>query len=209
MKLIIYGAGGHAAVVIEVAQLCGFEIEYLIDDDPSKQGREIYGIPVIKPEELKNKLKNSALFLAIGDNKKRRVKAETLQSYSPLYPLLIHPKAIVSPSVEIGEGTVIMAGALVNPYAKIGRHCIINTGAVVEHHCSLGDFVHIAPNATLGGAVQIGQGTLVGLSATVLLGKRIGENCTIGAGAMVLNDVPSGATVVGVPARFIRKECEK
>jgi acetyltransferase EpsM len=207
MKVIIYGAGGHASVVIDAILSAGIgEIKCLVDDDPEKWGKELYGYPVISPQELEEKIKDTHLHLAIGNNSFRREKAEELKKKGVNFLTIIHPKAYVSPTAHIDEGTIICANAVVNPYAKIGKHCIINTGTIVEHHCEVADFVHIAPNATLGGKVSIGDGTLVGLSATVLLGKRIGKNCIVGAGAVVIDDVPDNTTVVGVPAKPIRKE---
>jgi acetyltransferase EpsM len=206
MKIIIYGAGGHASVVIDAILSAGIgEIKCLVDDDPEKWGKELYGYPVLAPQELEEHMKDSYFFLAIGDNNYRRKKAEELKKMRANFPTIIHPKAYVSPTAFIDEGTLVCAHATVNPYAKIGKHCIINTGAIVEHHCEIADFVHIAPNATLGGKVSIGDGTLVGLSTTVLLGKRIGKNCIVGAGAVVIDDVPDNTTVVGVPAKPVRK----
>lgn len=82
---------------------------------------------------------------------------------------------------------------------------IVNTGASVDHDCKIGDFVHIAPHATVLGGVEIGEGTWVGAGAVIKQYLKIGANCMIGAGAVVIADVPDGTTVVGVPAREIKR----
>ena len=68
-----------------------------------------------------------------------------------------------------------------------------------------GDWTHIAPNVTLGGQVKVGRGVLVGAGAVVLPNIHIGDYAVIGAGAVVTKDVPTKKTVVGVPARSIKK----
>jgi len=59
----------------------------------------------------------------------------------------------------------------------------------------------IAPGAHLGGEVTIGEGVLIGIGATVMPQRRVGDWAVVGAGACVVEDVPDGVTVVGVPAR--------
>jgi serine acetyltransferase len=69
----------------------------------------------------------------------------------------------------------------------------------------IGDFVNINPAATLCGSVTVGEGAYIGAGAVVKERISIGAWSTIGAGAAVVRDVPEGVTVVGVPARVIKK----
>ena len=101
---------------------------------------------------------------------------------------------------------MVMQGSVVQSCAHIGKHCIVNTGASVDHDCEVADFVHIAPHATVLGGVKIGEGSWIGAGAVVKQYVTIGRNCMIGAGAVVLENVPDGATVVGVPAKEIKKQ---
>ncbi len=184
MKLL--GAGGHARVIAETAAQCGIDVEGFIDRDECD--RDVEGVKI--PSKVE-----TPLFLAIGDNDRRRRMAGNLKAE---YPVLVSPAAYISPTAVIGEGSVVMAAAAVQSGAIVGEHSIINTGAVVEHDCRLSSFVHISPNATLCGGVAVGEGSWVGAGATVLPGVRIGEWSVIGAGATVVHDVPSGMTVKGV-----------
>lgn len=53
--------------------------------------------------------------------------------------------------------------------------------------------------------MHIGEGTLIGVGASVIPCIEIGEWCTVGAGAAVINNVSDNQTVVGVPAKKLKK----
>lgn len=195
-SVYLYGASGHAKVVMEIARLAYYDVPCLVDDNPAVN--ELVGIPVIHSvDDL------SPIIVTIGDCKIRRKIVELLGDKEFL--TLIHPSAVKAESAQLGIGTVVMAGAILNPYAKIGNHCIINTAATIDHDCIIHDFVHIAPHSTLCGHVEVGEGTWIGAGATVVQGIHIGNNCFVGAGAVVVKDIPDGSLCYGNPARVIRK----
>ena len=86
-------------------------------------------------------------------------------------------------------------GIVINPTATIGK------GTVIQHGVTIGSRHDI--NETI--APQIGENCYIGAKATLIGNIRIGNNVKIGAGAVVLQDVPDGATAVGVPAKIITK----
>jgi acetyltransferase EpsM len=193
---ILYGAGGHAMVVLDILENMNIKVDFLVDDDPNKS--------VNIPYQIKNFyefLPKDKVILAMGSNKARQIIAKRL---SCQYINAIHPSAILSDKIVMGLGNVMMAGAIINSGAKIGNHCIVNTGAIVEHDCVLEDFVHISPNATLCGNVSVGEGAQVGAGAVVIPEIKIGKWAVIGAGSVIIKDVPDGATVVGNPGRIIK-----
>jgi acetyltransferase EpsM len=65
--------------------------------------------------------------------------------------------------------------------------------------------VHVSPGAQLGGNVYVGEGAHIGIGASIKPGVKIGKWSVVGAGAVVVNDVPDGVTVVGVPAKILNK----
>ena len=195
-KVYLYGASGHAKVVMDIARQAYYEVPCLIDDNP--QVTELAGLPVVHSAEGL-----TPIIVTIGDCQIRRKIVEKLGERE--YVTVIHPTAVKAESVKLGYGTVVMAGAIINPDATIGNHCIINTGASVDHDCKVHDFVHIAPHCTLCGEVEVGEGTWVGAGTTVIQCVKIGKNCFIGAGSVVVKDIPDNSLCYGNPARVIKK----
>lgn len=197
--IIIFGVGGHCKVIVEMARLLGHKILGLYDDNPLTHKQIFYELKVFGPI---SSIINGSGVIAIGQNIIRKNISYRLPNIK--WESLIHPSAIISSDVEIGEGTVIMAGAIVQPGVKIGKHCIINTGACIDHDCQINDFVHIAPNTSLAGGVKVGEGTLIGIGSSIIPNITIGQWSKIGAGSVVVYDQPDNCTVVGSPAKPIK-----
>ena len=195
-KVYLYGASGHAKVVLDIAKKANLNVPCLIDDN--QQVHELAGLPVVH-----NADGLSPVIVTIGNCQIRCKIVEKLGKRD--YVTVVHPAAIKADSVRLGFGTVVMAGAIMNPYVEVGNHCIINTGSSLDHDVKVGNFVHIAPHSTLCGEVSVGEGTWVGAGTTVIQGIHIGKNCFIGAGAVVVNDIPDNSLCYGNPARVIKK----
>lgn len=204
-SVFLIGGGGHALVVFEAARLAGQEIVGFYDDciDGSILHRAAVHLGTFGNllQQSQAAAPHAGGVLAIGNLELRRT---LLQELDALYTTVVHPSAVVSPNASVGTGSFVAACAILGSNAHIGRHAIINTRAVIEHDCQLADNVHIGPAAVLGGGVKIGSDTLIGLNSCVKPNVQIGRNCIVGAGAVVVDQVPDGEVVVGVPARPIR-----
>lgn len=199
IDMILYGASGHAKVVIDICEKTNQEITAIIDDNEEITTLLEYG--VIRFEPFHNKKDN--WLISIGNNKIRKKIANKLQCQ---FGVAVHPNATIDKTVKIGKGTVVMAGAVVNSSTQIGKHCIVNTAASIDHDCVVSNFAHISPNATLCGGVTVGEGSHIGAGAVIIPNVKIGKWCTVGAGAVILRNIPDGATVVGNPGKIISKE---
>ncbi len=209
-RVIILGAGGHGQVVADILLRAAAggslaPIGYL-DDDPALLGRMLSGLPVLGTTADLDRHPHEAVIVAIGDNSTRMRLYGLMQALGEQLAMAVHPSAVIAPDVRIDPGTMICAGAVVNIGSIIGADTILNTSCSVDHHNVIGQHVHIAPGVHLGGKVIIEEGALIGIGATVMPGCTVGAWATVGAGACVTRDVPPGITVVGVPARPLRKE---
>ena len=206
-EIILLGAGGHAAVILDIlkAQIAHGEklkIKGLLDDSDKLQ---LMGYPVLGRISEVNDFneENTYFIIAIGSNK---VRYELSQRYRHLkFYTAIHPSAIIGSRVRIGDGTVVMPNVVINANTTIGDHVIINTGAIVEHDNLIDHFVHISPNATLCGTVRVKALTHVGAGTTIIQGMTIGAQSIVGAGSTVITDLPGQVTAVGTPARVIKQ----
>jgi len=205
----IWGASGHAQVVADILRLLGrYRIAGFIDDvTPGRRGETFCGARVLGGREQLDVLLRQGvrrLVLAFGDCGRRLALAELVRRRGFTLVTAVHPRAVVAGDVELGEGTVVAAGAVVNPAVRIGRVAIINTSASVDHGCLVADGAHIAPGAHLAARVSVGRGAWVGLGAAIKEGVSIGAGACIGAGAVVLKDVAPGMLAYGVPARAVK-----
>lgn len=203
-RLIIFGAGGHAKVVIDAFEAAGGDLNLvtLLDGNPALWGKSMLGVP-IDPLHISDDLAGASCHVAIGSAAIRSELAAEIVSAGGELVTVVHPRAVVSPHASLGAGSFIAAGAIVAPNAVIGEAVIINHTAVVDHDCVVGAFSHIGPGAVLGGGVAIGELTLVGAGATILPGRSIGSDTIIGAGAVITRTIGDRDKVIMVPASKI------
>ncbi len=207
-RVLILGAGGQGRVVADLVRACGDEVAGFVDLDGVGRVVEPGGARVLLTQESFFGLLARGSFVegathaivAIGRGDIRLSAHERLPLGRRLEPL-VHPTAWVSPSAELGAGTVVLPRAVVHTSATLGACVIVNSGAVVEHDCVLGDGAHVAPGATLCGTVVVGERAWVGAGSVVIQNLTLGADVMVGAGAVVVRDVPQGPPVVGNPAR--------
>lgn len=209
-RLVVWGTGGHALVVVDILRLRGeYEIAGFLDDLKAPEAGVCFcAAPLLGGQEQLDALRQRGLMevlLAFGDNHARLARSALLREQGFRQPAAIHPQAVVAADVTIGPGTVIAAGAVVNPAAVLGENVIVNTCASVDHECMVEAGAHICPGAHLAGQVRVGRAAWVGIGAAVRDRMRVGAGSIIGAGAVVVKDVPEGVVVYGNPARVVRK----
>ena len=194
---IIIGAGGHAAVIADILQKSCCHVKGILDDAIAV-GTEVLGVKVLgKADKCLDHLE-CLFIIGVGNNHTRKRIA---QSYRLEYGVAIHPSAIIGEQVEIGCGSVLMAGCIINPRTAIGEHCIINTGASIDHDNKISDFAHISPGAALGGDVFVGSRSHIGIGACVRNNIIICDDVVVGAGSAVVKDIVESGVYLGAPAQ--------
>lgn len=210
LPIIVLGAGGHAQVLIDTLLLNSCNIIGIVDNDESKAGSTILGIPVIGNDEIiyDYSIHKVHLVNGLGSVLSTKARANLFEKFSEQgyqFINIIHPSAIIAKNVRIESGIQIMAGVVVQTGSCIGANSVINTKASIDHNCMIGANVHIAPGVTLSGGVQVSNNVHIGTGATVIQGIKIGQGSIIAAGAVVIADVPSGVTIVGVPGKAVKQ----
>ncbi len=200
--IVILGAGGHGKVLFDICRETERNTHGFLD---TKVAGPIHGLPVLGGDSM---LDDSAFVAAydfaigVGERTIHKRLAGLISEKGGTLVTLVHPSAILSKSVKLGAGTVVMAGAVINIDARIGQNCIVNTRASIDHDCVIGNGVQICPGATLAGEVRCGEDAFIGSGATILPTIQIGARSFIGAGSTVNKNIPADKTVVGRSFRY-------
>ena len=175
--IIVIGAGGHAASVIEVINSTKhYRIVKLVDPKTPAA----HGYSCLQDESLlKAYCKNGQIELgaiAIGsvfDWSAKLRGVDLLKSVGLVAPPIIASTAHIACNVKLGFGTVVHHHAFVNADTTVGEYCTINTGAILEHDVVVGNYCHIAPGAIILAGAMIDDYCLIGASVIVPAGKEV------------------------------------
>jgi len=208
-SILLIGAKGVAKRVLDAIEEQGLYSKIAILDGYVDYD-SVYSYPIIgKSDELEEHKKDfSHALVCIADTSTRSHYLQRVLDAGFEVPNIIHPRAYVSKSVEMGIGVIINAMAAVQAGTLLGNGCLVETGVVVEHDNKLGECVTIAPGASTMGFVKIGDKTFVGGAACIINSICIGENSLVAAGSVVTEDVPEGVLVAGCPAKVKRPVTE-
>ncbi len=205
-QIFVYGAGGHAKVVMSVIEAQGiYGVAVVADDSPDMEDRVLLGHDVaIGREGFLEKARAEGVtggIITVGDNRSRLLLALWASRMGLKLVTAIHPSAIVGPGCSIGPGSVLMAGTVINIDTTIGSSAIINTSASVDHDCIIGNGVHVAPGCRVCGGVIVKEGALIGAGSVLVPGVTVGRDAVVGAGSVVIGDIPDGTVAAGNPCR--------
>lgn len=204
--ILLVGAGGHAGACVDVIERQGeFAVAGLVGS-AAEVGSSVATYPVIGTDAdlvlLATRFGRALVTVGQIKSPDPRIRLfEELERLGYELPVIISPRAYVSPRATLGSGTIVMHGAIVNAGATIGRNCIVNSMALVEHDVVVGDHCHVATAAVLNGDVRVEVGTFVGSHSTIRQGVRIGARCVIGMGERVLADCAANVTLATARGR--------
>lgn len=209
-KICIMGTGGFSREVlcclidgIAKANLKIEEIACFMESDENFKENKIMGIDVIPQSKFDPELYN--VVVAIGDPSSRKRVVNNLPSQTT-YTTIIHPSAVISEWVEIGEGSIITAGTILTCNIKIGKHAHLNLHTTIGHDCIMGDFFTTAPAANISGNCEFGECVYFGSNSAVKQGVKICDNVTIGMGGIVVKDITEEGVYIGNPLKKLDKK---
>jgi sugar O-acyltransferase (sialic acid O-acetyltransferase NeuD family) len=202
--IVIFGSGGHAVSIANIAIALKLNIYGFID--PDKKNNELLGRKIISSIDKITDADKYVFALAVGDNYSRKeMLIKISASYQKLsFPPLIHPSAVIGSHVKIGAGTVVMPNVSIGPCCSIGTFCVLNTMASLDHDSQMYDFSTLAPGVICGGGVTIGESSFIGIGASLRHKVSIGSNTVVGGGSHLCSDITSNVIAYGSPARVIR-----
>ncbi len=155
-----------------------------------------------------------------------RTRGEVLTTYPGLHALIAHRLAhalwrrgVRYPARFLGFLARLVTQIDIHPGARIGRRFFIDhgSGVVIGETAEIGDDVTIYHGVTLGGVSwnpgkrhpTLENGVVVGAGAKILGPIVVGRNARVGANSVVIQDVPNGMTVVGIPGRVVLPSAQR
>lgn len=148
---------------------------------------------------------------------------EIIFTYSGVHAIWHHrfahwfyKKRMFTISRVISQASRFITGIEIHPGARLGKRLFIDhgMGIVIGETCEIGDDVVLYQGVTLGGTGNekgkrhptIGNNVVISSGAKVLGSFSVGDNSRIGANAVVLKEVPTNSTVVGIPGRIVKRD---
>ncbi len=207
-KIAVIGAGGLASEIqwlIRDLKKYSFEGFYVTSSE-FENSKTLGNI-----QDLKKKIEIGLIdcvVVGVGDPKTRQEIFEKTSSEikNIFWETLIHPSVILDKKTSIVDsGSIICAGSIITTNVRISKNCLINLHSTIGHDTQIGSHCVVNPGSNISGNVTIGNNTLIGTGSSILQKITIGEFVTVGASACVTKSIESGKTVVGIPAKEIKK----
>lgn len=209
--MLIVGAKGFAKEVLEVCSQNN-ELTNIVfyDDINTDIGDLLYNkFPILKNlDQAKYYLENidNRFTIGIGNPVLRKKIYEKFSNIGGKYTSTISTTSIIgSFDNNICDGVNIMQKVVITNSVTINHGVLINQLTSVGHDVVMNEFVEVCPNVSISGNCTIGKNTFIGTGTIILPNIQIGDNVIIGAGSVVTKNVPDNCTVVGIPAKIIKK----
>ncbi len=207
-KLFLCGAGNaegvRLALRVNEKQARWKEI-IILDDDPAKTGSRILGIPIAGEFALLAEADPNdceVVNLVARSTQKRFNALQKIKKYGIPLVSLIDPNVDIW-GVEYNGDITVYQNVTFSAGASIDEGSVVLTGAVIGHGCRVGKHCVIAPGAVLNARVELGDGVYMGTNSSILPDLKIGSWATIGINSGVVQNIPDGATAMGVPAEIV------
>jgi sugar O-acyltransferase (sialic acid O-acetyltransferase NeuD family) len=213
--VVIIGAGGFAREVLDIFDAANAVrpsydvLGYIVEPEYGAPGAIVNGKPILGGFDwFAGKTDSLQAICAVGVPELRRRLTNQARLLNVRFCNVIHPTAILTRHIQMGEGVVITAGCILTNQIRIADHVHVNLDCTIGHDAVLEDFATLAPGVHVSGKVALEEGCYVGTGANIIDKKRIGAWSVVGAGSVITADVPPNTTVVGVPGKVVKMRAE-
>ena len=207
MKLVIIGASGFAREMFDLATICyghnpDFRIKGFLSDGLSNI--EEMGYPPVLSKVAEYEIQpDDVFFCAIGKVSDRKKTVDIIQAKGGKFINLIHPTAIISPSVKLGTGVGIKAFCVLAAHVTIEDSSFLQSSVIMGHDVHIGRFCQINSFAFFAGYARVHDLCTINAGAKLIQNTLVEEGAVVGVGSVVLKRVKKGTTVFGMPAKRI------
>jgi len=208
-KVVIIGAGGHAREVLDLFDACNiggqnYEVlGYIVESRFGSPGTVVNDKPILGDFSWFKGRNEVSAICGVGKPELRKRLVGLAKQFGVRFINVIHPSAIMTPWITLGEGVVITAGCILTNQIHVGNHVHVNRNSTIGHNCVIEDFVMISPGVNISGNVLIREGCFIGTGANIIDKINLGQWSIIGAGSTIIREVPPNSTVVGVPGKVV------
>lgn len=206
--LVLLGAGDLGREILYAAQdaHASLDTTYVgvafVDDDTSKHGSQLEGIPVVGWSHLSDIVDDRTDFIcAVGSPVGRAALLASLRREQPnaRFGTVVHASVVRLPNVGIAEGAYVGPNTTLATGTVLDAHCVVNQNVSVGHDCRVGAQAVVSPNCTLSGRTDVGAGAFLGSGAVTYPGVSVGEGCTVSALAVVARKLAPGKKLIAKP----------
>lgn len=209
--LVIFGAGGLGReVLFQIQQNSKFKEEYnilgFVDDTPSILNKFVNGYRVLGNSQWLYEYSSAInVIICLGNAVSRKNVARRLFNNKNIsFPTFIADDVRISEEVSYGIGCIFCFSCIITVNIEIGDFVVLNSDCTVGHDSKIENYVTLYPSVNVSGNVHIGECSEIGVGSNIIQGKKIGTEVIVGAGSVVIKDIPSQCTAVGVPAKPIK-----
>lgn len=216
-KIVIFGSGGHAKVIL--SEILKFKKKYEFFgfvDNSKKIGSTIIEInkkkfKILNTKKIKNK--NFHGIIGIGDNYLRYKEFLKIGKIfkNIKWESIISKDSQINPNTKIGKGSVVLSNTFISTGTEIKDHCIINSSNSIDHDNIFNNFSSSGPGVITGGTVHVDKFSHLGIGCIVKNNISIKENVICGGKSYINKNCKKNSIYFGIPSKFkkFRKLGEK